>query len=437
SDNSSASEDLAEPLGPEYHLTRVFPSSTMTIAGIAVMGHAAVQTEHSFHESEDVFRNKLEIYPAGNFVAVATYSVMTNDDTSTWVDQEDSAQGQEHQQRADSEDIDVDSTEEEQIVISVVEVEPIETPLGGAGTSSNDPSMLGGDKVDTLRAKTPDITEGTDDEDEDYYEETRAFAMDMETDSGANADARGSTRPNIPGEEEEEEDMTTVLYQWEQPIGYLISHPYSRESTTLHHVGTRPAEAQGSGTAAAGVKKIKTETGAAGGSGVDTDESESDDPMDHDQWMEKYYVHDCAIHPEWRSKGLAVKLWKALEESLTPGRSRGGAGAAEGEETASRDLVDTEEDEPEEAEKEGEEGAEEGEQSSSARRRGRRGHRRHRRSHRRHRGAPNLKEIVLVSVQGSSPFWERAGGFQVVRDHDLDLAIYGSDAFLMRRPFFF
>ncbi|KAF9581036.1 hypothetical protein BGW38_002097, partial [Lunasporangiospora selenospora] len=45
SDSSGDSVDLAEPLGPECHPTCVSPSSTMSVTGVAVMAHAAVQTE--------------------------------------------------------------------------------------------------------------------------------------------------------------------------------------------------------------------------------------------------------------------------------------------------------------------------------------------------------------------------------------------------------
>jgi GNAT superfamily N-acetyltransferase len=129
-----------------------------------------------------------------------------------------------------------------------------------------------------------------------------------------------------------------------EPVGYLFSHPYSHESVSLHRF-----------------PKAK--------------EATEESLLDHDQLMEKYVIHDCAVHPDWRGKGLASKLLKAMEESLLPG----------------------------------------GDSS---------------------KGAPNLKEIVLVSAQGSRPFWEH-NGYQVVADHDVDLSVYGDSAFLMTRSFTF
>jgi len=139
-----------------------------------------------------------------------------------------------------------------------------------------------------------------------------------------------------------------------EPVGYLFSHPYSRESVLLHRVSGH--------TTGSDVPKAK--------------EATEEDLLDHDQLMEKYVIHDCAAHPDWRGKGVASKLLQTMEESLVPG----------------------------------------GDSS---------------------KGAPNLKEIVLVSTQGSRPFWEHNGGYQVVADHDMDLSVYGDSAFLMTRSFTF
>ncbi|KAF9905149.1 hypothetical protein EC991_001969 [Linnemannia zychae] len=423
-----------------------------------------------FHESEDVFRSKLEAYPPGNFVALATFSVVTHDDTSTW-------QG---------EDIEVEEVGEEEegegeeAVHGISVVEITETGPDGASTTTTTTTTFGGDgqetqHVDIVRARTPDILEGTDDEDNGSTHNRRSSGLDVphasagrhghRQDSKTGGDhassttgASSATTAAVTGDEEENEADTTVLFQWEEPVGYLFSHPYSRESVTLHRMGAGLAH-EGKPDAAANAssnpKRIRLDGGGnpteASGKEHQTEEDEEDveedSKYDHDQWMEKYYVHDCAIHPGWRGQGLASKLWKALEESLTPSSNAEGHGASRtgASSGASGDLVDTEEEDTESHDESAPE-EEEGKKSASTttRRRGRRGSKKGRRSSHRHghgaktrKGAPNLKEIVLVSVQGTKPFWQRAGGFQVVADHDMDLSVYGDEAFLMRKAFVF
>ena len=419
----------------------------------------------------------MEAYPAGNFVALATYSVVTQDDTSTWGGAEVGAGGEVEE---------VEGEEAGEVVHGISVVEITETGTDGSSTTTTTTSTtttIGGETVehvDIVRARTPDILEGTDDEDDGSPLSTKwSTGLDVpharhghghghghgqnskSVGSGGDAAASSTTGASAEraGGEDEEED-TTVLFQWEEPVGYLFSHPYSRESVTLHRMGAHTAtttEEKEKGEASSKPKRIRLEGGgtAAGEDHPQDDDeegSEGENKYDHDQWMEKYYIHDCAIHPSWRGKGLASKLWKALEESLIPNRDvYGGEDASGASEGASGDLVDTEEEE------EGSEGHSESassddntaskETSTTRRRRGGRrgskktrshGHGRGHR-HRRRKGAPNLKEIMLVSVQGTKPFWQRAGGFEVVADHDMDLGVYGAEgeAFLMRKAFVF
>lgn len=422
----------------------------------------------------------MEAYPAGNFVALATYSVVTQDDTSTWVGAEEGDGGE-------VEEVEGEAEGDGQVVHGISVVEITETGPDGSSTTTTATSTtttIGGETVehvDIVRARTPDILEGTDDEDDGspssakrstglniphaHHGHEHEHGQDSKS-AGGGGDAAASSATSASaervGREDEEEEDTTVLFQWEEPVGYLFSHPYSRESVTLHRMGAHTAtaaEEKEKGEASSKPKRIRLE---GGGTAADKDpqdddeeESEGDTKYDHDQLMEKYYIHDCAIHPSWRGQGLASKLWKALEESLTPNRDvHGGEGASGAGEGASGDLVDTEEEE------EGSEGHSEGassddntasrETSTTRRRRGGRrgskktrshgrGHSGHGHRHRRRKGAPNLKEIVLVSVQGTKPFWQRAGGFQVVADHDMDLSVYGAEgeAFLMRKTFIF
>ncbi|KAF9121626.1 hypothetical protein BGW39_010378 [Mortierella sp. 14UC] len=433
-----------------------------------------------FHESEDVFRSKLEAYPAGNFVALATFSVVTHDDTSTWL-----GTG-----AGEVEEVEEEEEEEEQeeggVVHGVSVVEITETGLDGTSTTTTTTTTFGDEgketqHVDIVRARTPDIFEGTDEEDNvvgSSSRNRRSLGLDVpharhgrrqDSKTGGEYSATGGTASGASSaataraagdeEEEEEEADTTILFQWEEPVGYLFSHPYSRESVTLHRMGAGLAhEGKAESGAEASLKPKRIRLDGGGGAPetsskehqakeVVEEEEEEDWKYDHDQWMEKYYVHDCAIHPGWRGQGLASKLWKALEESLTPSRTSEGqdasdAGTGAG---ASGDLVDTEEEDTDgHDESAPEEEDEKSASSTTRRRRGRRGSKKgHRGSHKhgRHghtrKGAPNLKEIVLVSVQGTKPFWQHAGGFQVVTDHDMDLSVYGDEAFLMRKTFLF
>ncbi|KAF9361783.1 hypothetical protein BGX26_011778 [Mortierella sp. AD094] len=382
-----------------------------------------------FHESPEVFKAKLESYPAGNFVAIVTSSVVTNDDTSTWVGKDtEEEKGEEGDEDIVVEEVQDDSAMDQDIgeVHQVTVVEITETAPDGSTTTATTNST---EETHIIRARTPDITEGDDVEDEGAtYLSSSTFksTTTLRADSPAEDHAK---EHHLDEDESDDKDMTTVLFQWEQPVGYLLSHPYSRESMTLHHLGGVGSAATTAASTAATAEPSKTKkmrldtTGEAGDEATDTESEE--DPLDHDQWMEKYYIHDCAIHPDWRGKGLASKLWKALEESLTPARQ---------DELLNKEgLVDTEEED---------EGEEEVSSSSSTQPQKDHPHRRRKtrkgskRAHRR-KGAPNLKEIVLVSVQGTKPFWEHAGGFQVVSDHDMDLSVYGDEALLMRKLFIF
>ncbi|KAF8931482.1 hypothetical protein BGZ47_011818 [Haplosporangium gracile] len=425
-----------------------------------------------FHESEDVFRSKMEVYPAGNFVALATYSVVTQDDTSTWVGEGDGGEVEDEEGEGEGE-----------VMHGISVVEITETGPDGSSTTTTattTTTTIGGETtehVDIVRARTPDILEGTDDEDDagDVSSFKRSTGLDVpyarhghqhghgqDSKSAGGGDGTTTTTSSASavaaGEDEEEEEDTTVLFQWEEPVGYLFSHPYSRESVALHrmgaHVGTTAEE---KGEASSKPKRIRLQDGESA-AGKDHDHSQEEEEeetnFDHDQAMEKYYIHDCAIHPGWRGQGLASKLWKALEESLIPTRDSVGAGGGAGGEGASGDLVDTEEEEDTEGHEEsassddGTAAAKETSSTTRRRRGGRRGSKKtgshgHGRSRgqgqRRRKGAPNLKEVMLVSVQGTKPFWQRAGGFEVVADHDMDLSVYGTaeEAFLMRKTFAF
>jgi GNAT superfamily N-acetyltransferase len=423
----------------------------------------------------------MEAYPAGNFVALATYSVVTHDDTTTWVGE---GEVEEEEEKEEEEE---DGEGEVVHGISVVEI--TETgPDGSSTTTATTTTTIGPDGTttehcDIVRARTPDILEGTDDEDdENVLSPKRSSGLDVpharhghEHGHGHEQDAKsaaGATTTSASAsttaataaaganvKEEEEDDDTTILFQWEEPVGYLFSHPYSRESVTLHRMGAHEekSETKKGTEATSKPKRIRLEGGGGGATDHDEEtEDEEESKYDHDQWMEKYYIHDCAIHPSWRGQGLASKLWKALEESLTPARDPAGTAgtgaSAEGESGASGDLVDTEEESGSDHDGTAAASNDTNDTPTTRRRRGGRGSKKTHtsasshssRSHghhrqRRRKGAPNLKEIVLVSVQGTKPFWQRAGGFEIVADHDMDLSVYGADgeAFLMRKAWRF
>ncbi|KAF9133502.1 hypothetical protein BG015_003551, partial [Linnemannia schmuckeri] len=320
-----------------------------------------------FHESKDVFRSKMEAYPAGNFVALATYSVVTQDDTSTWVGEGDGGE---------VEEVEVEEEEREgegEVVHGISVVEITETGPDGSSTTTTattTTTTIGGETiehVDVVRARTPDILEGTDDEDDTGdVSLKRSMGLDVPRTRHGHRHGRGqgsksagggdgatttasSASAAAAGEDEEKED-TTVLFQWEEPVGYLFSHPYSRESVTLHRMGAHAGTtAEEKSEASSKPKRIRLQGGgSAAGKGHDhsqEEEEEEETDFDHDQTMEKYYIHDCAIHPSWRGQGLASKLWKALEESLIPTRDPAGGGDGAGGEGASGDLVATEEEE--------------------------------------------------------------------------------------------
>ncbi|KAG0007722.1 hypothetical protein BGZ80_004322 [Entomortierella chlamydospora] len=374
----------------------------------------AYKDREDFHESPEVFKAKLKSYPAGNFVAIVTSSVVTNDDTSTWVGKDTEKEEEEGSgEGAGVEEVQDDSAMDQDIETTNLTEE-----------------------THIVRARTPDVVEGDDVEDEGatfLSSSTFKSATTLGVDNPAEYSSQGqqghARESQLDEDEDDDEDFTTVLFQWDEPVGYLLSHPYSRESMRLHHVGGVGSEAATKTTTATEPSKTKKMRLEAGEETTDTESEE--DPFDHDQLMEKYYIHDCAIHPDWRGKGLASRLWKALEESLTP--------ASQNELLNKEGLVDTEE------EDEGEEEEEASSSSPSTPAQTQKDHHPHR--HRRHRkrsrkahrrkGAPNLKEIVLVSVQGTRPFWERTAGFQVVTDHDMDLSGYGDEALLMRKSFIF
>ncbi|KAF9321311.1 hypothetical protein BG003_002492 [Podila horticola] len=398
-----------------------------------------------FHESENVFRSKLETYPAGNFVALATYSVVTDDDTSTWTQPEAV-----HEEALDEEMKPVDDDGQGH-GITVVEIEITDPPHGfstttttSTTTTSVNPALLDA-HLTTVRAQTPDIVEGSDDDEDHRRSHSHSNTHAPKVGSlahGSTAEPSSSTDDHGQVEDEQSEEEEAVLFQWEKPIGYILSHPYSRESATLHHVSTKTDhqhDGQPSSSSSAAqsstshTKRVRLDKHDDQGTPSSESESESD-PFEHDPWMEKYFVHDCAIDPEWQGKGVASKLWKALEESLIPakkdtGTSTGG-GASEG------NLVDTEEEESDLSS----EGESQTQPQKGHRHRHRRGKQhKSKRSHYHRRGAPNLKEILLVSVQGTRPFWQKTGGFEVVQDHDIDLSVYGkvNEAFLMRKTFHF
>ncbi|KAF8958925.1 hypothetical protein BGZ46_001870 [Entomortierella lignicola] len=413
-----------------------------------------------YHESPQVFESKLASYPAGNFIAIVTSSVVTNDDTSTWIGQEDKddenvskAKGDESVLIEEQDDDDNnnnnnnDSTEpmdqdlddiHEITVVEITETGPDGSDITGATTTLTDETHF-------IRARTPNIFENDDDDDDDKNDRSSFLSSSTKFKSATTLGSNDSTERSSQSqrqrqqsktveEEDEDDDKYTVLFQWEQPVGYLFSHPYSRESMTLHRTGPVATKAETTAEEKpSNSKKIRLDNVNQTETGLDTEESESDtDPYDHDQYMEKYYVHDCAIHPDWRSKGLALKLWKALEESLTPSQNN--------DLLTKEGLVDTEDEDEDDVD--GPDDEKEGDNQQQKKSTEHHHHHHHRKSRKskksnRRRGAPNLKEIYLVSVQDTRPFWERAGGFQVVSDHDMDLSIYGDGAFLMRKAFTF
>ncbi|KAF9291745.1 hypothetical protein BGZ68_002464 [Mortierella alpina] len=392
-----------------------------------------------FHETEEVFRSKLEAYPAGNFVALATYSVVTDDDVSTWdkspqmdeegqpeqvhdndvTEEEKEEQDQEHGKNQErEEDIDLATHIRGVSVVEITETAPDGTTVTATATATTTA------EIPILRARTPDISEGGIDSDGEKSVRHKRSKVSAHNSSAMDTE-ESRTLEEHEDQSDEGENMTTILFQWEQPVGYLFSHPYSRESVTLHRI----SPSKDSHLAPPSEKKIRLDEDVDE-SGTDTETDSDDDVYNHDQLMEKYYIHDCAVHPDWRGRGLASKLWKALHESLTP-HIEGGHSSED------RDLVDTEEEDEDGKASGNTEEEHEQEPRHHHHHHHPHGHRRRNRGSRRRRGAPSLKEIVLVSVQGTRPFWERAGGFQVVADHDMDLSVYGGDAFFMSAPFRF
>ncbi|GJJ74833.1 hypothetical protein EMPS_07191 [Entomortierella parvispora] len=405
-------------------VTRAKPEHLKAIHEIQLLAYPG---RADFHESEDVFRSKIEAYPAGNFVALATYSVVTDDDTSGWTKER---RHSDEQSDEDHENDEEDTTPLDH-QISVIEI--TETAPDGTTTTTTATKTSSGDEetVHIVRARTPDIVEG----DGRTAPSRKAPGFRSSTSEGdskigeSSSSTTGLDAAGLNEETDDEEPMTTVLFQWEKPIGYLFSHPYSRESVTLHRMADNVVKAK-KATEDIPAKKMKVDSNLESES-----EEEEKDPYEHDQFMERYYIHDCAIHPEWRGKGLAAKLWKALEDSLTPSRD-----GDDDRQNEVGDLVDTEEEDDGDQGQDKKAGSAQDHDeaaSSSSQPNPRRSHRRRHRGkgRRHHKGAPNLKDIVLVSVQGTRPFWQHTGGFQVVPDHDMDLSVYGDEAFFMSKPF--
>ncbi|KAF9429161.1 hypothetical protein BGZ76_001723 [Entomortierella beljakovae] len=451
-------------------ITRARPEHLDAIHNIQVK---AYKDRQDFHESPHVFKAKLEGYPAGNFVAIATSSVVTDDDTTTWVGRGEKGDSDSDSDNDDDDDGDIVVEEQEQdgdttmeqdfggAVNQVTVVEIIETGADGSTTTFNSTT----DETHIVRARTPDIIEGGDDRydddnhvlghgDDDHlstftFREKTSIRTEDENGVRHHHHHHQHHYHHHPGHEVDDDDddkhMTTILFQWEEPVGYLLSHPYSQETIGLHRVGNVGVSTTTTTTTSSEEpsKTKKMRIDPKNGSDDDDDDdstSESDEYLyDHDSLMEKYYVHDCAIHPDYRGKGLAANLWKALEESLIPAKD------SDQNLNKSSGIIDTE-DEDEENEDDDLHDAEQTGSSTSTdqHRHGQHRHRRHR-HHRKHgknknssrKGAPNLKEIFLVSVQGTQPFWERVGGFEAVNDHDVDLSSYGLDAQFMKKAFIF
>ncbi|KAG0056011.1 hypothetical protein BGZ83_006624 [Gryganskiella cystojenkinii] len=321
-------------------VTRAKPKHLKDIHDLQLLAYPG---RFDFHESEDVFRSKIEAYPAGNFVALATYSVVTDDDTSLWTKhhnpEEDGEDSDEIQESNDNDGEEINQQDGDSIAHKVSVIEITETAPDGTTTTTTTTNTDGHEEqtLHVIRARTPDITEGDGHTHRINSSKVRREMLSSSsltpglskvTSSSMDASASGShERGNTGAEsEEDEEPTTTVLFQWEKPVGYIFSHPYSRESVTLHRLAK---------TEETPSKRVKVDP--VFGEGV-----EEEDPYEHDQLMEKYIIHDCAIHPDWRGQGLALKLWKALEESLLPSRHRDDGHSTEGRQG---DLVDTEEDE--------------------------------------------------------------------------------------------
>ncbi|KAG0255628.1 hypothetical protein DFQ27_006171 [Actinomortierella ambigua] len=450
----------------------------------------------SFHESIDVFRSKIDHYPAGNFVALATYSVVTDQHDPGQLWSEPDQQGHQtsamEEDRADDTDIVMEAEEEEEendgdddddekvekdngedkgkatasggrrrgssnssVPSSIVEIliteegDEEEEEEEEEGRSRGGRLASSAERVTIVRARTPDISTpvSDDDDDEDKGKDSgaskgrkanpvTATSSSHKTDH-ATTTVRDHTEEDSEKEEEDEDPVISILAQWEQPIGYLISHPFHRETATLHklapstaaaadaskrdasHSTTRAKKARldhaggasggggsGGGEGGAGAGTHHKSSEASMGDGIPTpttttieemseiderddhgDDSD-DDRYEHDPFVEKYFLHDMAILPEFQGQGLAYLLFHALERNTVTTTMRSGC-------------------------------------TVTMPRRWNR------------RGAPNVKELHLISVQGSRPFWENRPAFRVCQDHDLDLSVYGEGALYMTRQFHF
>ncbi|KAF9975139.1 hypothetical protein BGZ73_001316 [Actinomortierella ambigua] len=462
----------------------------------------------SFHESLEVFRSKLDHYPPGNFVALATYSVVTDqrDPGQLWTDADKEPSDMNEDSMGDLDDTDVAMEEEQEE--EGAQVEEVQEGAGGGGadrrgsssssvdsapsstveiiiTEEDDadtnlppPDTTGSasEPVPIVRARTPDISTPLSEEEDNNDDKAWSAKSKGET-PPASASAKGKgvastdsktkadhrTTKEEQKDEEDEDPVISILAQWEQPIGYLISHPFHRETATLHKIAPSATVYKKSSTAQSKKARLdhkgvsaaiganreeeakeedltalhkstpESSTGAGGGDDdddnndtatieemsdvdgqKDTEGDTDDERYEHDPLAEKYFLHDMAILPEYQSQGLAYLLFQALEQSLTPPSpslppsSPKPTHTSTSMSTSTKNVVTT------------------------TLRSGCTVTMPHRWNR---RGAPNVKELHLVSVQGSHPFWSNRPAFHVCHDHDLDLSAYGEDALYMTRPF--
>ncbi|KAG0224624.1 hypothetical protein BGW41_005032 [Actinomortierella wolfii] len=507
----------------QAHTSTLDDGTVRTLTSISIV-HARPEHLHDIHniqlicykdspemlESIDVFRSKLEHYPAGNFVALATYSVVSRDDPTTWSSasekgDDDGGHDDQHMEgveqesqghQGESEAMDEDPRDQPHHTHGKATVRPsddfgeadrdvqmdVETGLSGSGRApstveivitdletpspSSSPasaSHQSTEKVTILRARTPDISIPDSDDDADelenkgdhhgqahYQKKSAAMRSSPHKDRVFTARIGGKSKTTTSHATEDEvdgdEEPVIVLAQWEKPIGYLLSHPFTRETATIHKIlpmSTAASTGAGAGAPQTTVRTKKTRLNQEeGGSDVtaaaetaeasthhkspepestieevseldDQDDLEND-RFEHDPSIEQYFLHDMAILPEFQGQGLAYLLYKALEDSLTPSTSSTSSTLAPSSATESRQKPAT---------------------TTTVTTTTKSGYTVTTTQRWNRRGAPNLKELHLVSVQGTRQFWENRPKFRVVTDHDLDLSAYGKDAYYMKRPF--